>query len=244
MSKVEITGNKAVIRLSEVQAELKTRLSPEDVSMSASIMNRAREKRDFLRKMFSGKLCPEECGYKDTTRSIPFGDFESEIMFVRKAPTRMEHVSMFSHSDTEGYMLMLILSKLGVNPEDFYFTDFMKCYPGEKIHAPSCVLCMKSYFLKELDIVKPKLIIAEGSQVLNALNSRVFESSVPCVPGMVSVTTIRGGMLVQASCIYDTSLMFDDIPESSVIEKKGSLWKQVNQIFHSYYQGGTNGKEN
>ena len=63
---------------------------------------------------------------------------------------------------------MLIIKKLGLNPDNLYFTDFIKC-PSRTLSEDSCWHCVVNYFLREIDYIRPKAIVFQGLTAINML---------------------------------------------------------------------------
>lgn len=238
---VKYEGDKAIINVKGIEDSISHVLSAGDIKATSNTIWGMRNKQGLMSLLFSRKGCNEKdgkCFYdKGLNKCVPYGNFSSKVVFIRKMPTEVEQAAMLSHSDSYAYILMTALGKLGFSPDDFYFTDFMKCYGGEKINGSACVNCMSAFLLKELDFLKPELIIAEGSEVMHALNSRIFESRVNVVPGKVEVTSIFNGRLVKTAAIYDTALMVNEKDPVKLQEKKNGLWVQLNNILSEYRKG-------
>ena len=132
-SKIEFEGNKIIIHKKQIQNELVGKLSEDDINLSKDIIKKNTDKRKLFLEILTSNRC-EDCqelnndySTKCSNRPGPYGTMMSDIVFVNKIPTVLECASMLSHSDTAGHFLMLIIKKLGLNPDNLYFTDFIKC---------------------------------------------------------------------------------------------------------------------
>jgi DNA polymerase len=83
-----------------------------------------------------------------------------------------------------GRMLRTMLWQAGLSPSDYYLTNVVKCRPpGNRVPTKeeiSC--CTQRYLLKELDQIRPNVVVAVGETALKFL--------LPEAPA--SITQIRG----------------------------------------------------
>ena len=156
-NKIEFNNNKIVVHKKEITNGLIGKISNEDIEICKNIINNNSEKRKLFLDLLTRSKCNDcqelnnDYSTKCLNRPIPYGNMSSDIVFVNKIPTVLECATMLSHSDTAGHFLMLIIKKLGLNPDNLYFTDFIKC-PSKTISEDSCWNCVVNYFLKEMYI--------------------------------------------------------------------------------------------
>lgn len=171
---VEFKDDKIVIHKKQITDRLAGKITDNDIELSKNLVERNIANRMLLLDIISGKGCQgcselnneyfQKCG----NRVLPYGNFSSNIMFVGKVPSVSECVSTVTHSDAEGHMLMLILSRMGFNPDNLYFTDFVKC-PSKNISVDECLHCAMTYFAKEVYQIQPKAIVFQGISSMNLL---------------------------------------------------------------------------
>ena len=173
-SKIEFEGNKIIIHKKQIQNELVGKLSEDDINLSKDIIKKNTDKRKLFLEILTSNRCKDcqelnnDYSTKCSNRPGPYGTMMSDIVFVNKIPTVLECASMLSHSDTAGHFLMLIIKKLGLSPDNLYFTDFIKC-PSRTLSEDSCWHCVVNYFLREIDYIRPKAIVFQGLTAINML---------------------------------------------------------------------------
>lgn len=173
-TKIDFEDNKIIIHRKQIRDELVDKLSEEDINLSKDIIKGNTDKRRLFLDILTSNRCKDcqelnnDYSTKCSNRPGPYGTMMSDIVFVNKIPTVLECASMLSHSDTAGHFLMLIIKKLGLNPDSLYFTDFIKC-PSRTLSEDSCWHCVINYFLKEIDYIRPKAIVFQGLTAINML---------------------------------------------------------------------------
>lgn len=173
-TKIEFEDNKIIIHRKQIQNELVGKLSEDDINLSKDIIKKNTDKRKLFLEILTSNRCKDcqelnnDYSTKCSNRPGPYGTMMSDIVFVNKIPTVLECASMLSHSDTAGHFLMLIIKKLGLNPDSLYFTDFIKC-PSRTLSEDSCWHCVVNYFLREIDYIRPKAIVFQGLTAINML---------------------------------------------------------------------------
>ena len=236
-NKVLFEDSKVTIHKNEITSSLVGKLSNEDIALSESLINDMRDKRNLLLDLITGKGCKNcqelnndyllKCGNKP----IPYGNTSSDVVFVKRVPSVLECACMLSHSDTAGHFLMLIIKKMGFNPDDFYYTDFIKC-PNQNITVDACWNCVVNYFLKEIHYIKPKAIVFEGLAIVKTLSQEKILLNLPDALeyGIVYDSFfINENFPVKIVGIYDLDMVLqkegDDLQQC-----KNVLWLNVQNI--------------
>jgi uracil-DNA glycosylase family 4 len=235
----EETGKeKIVIHKSIIKDELKNKISDKDIERSQELISSMSK----IRKIYFDLLSETGCSNKYNScaelesdyiknqcrnKSLPFGNINADIMFVKKIPSVLECGSLMSHSDTAGHFLLLILDKIGKKPTDFFFTDFIKC-PNPKIDIDSCWQCAMNYFMKEVCVIKPKLLIFEGTSALKAL---MYEKIITGINDIQYGEVYNVNFLehsTQVMCIYDIDLVLQK-EGKELQDAKNNLWMFINK---------------
>jgi DNA polymerase len=107
------------------------------------------------------------CELSKSRKNVVFGEgnIESNIMFVGEGPGMMEDESGRPFVGRAGAVLTkMIENVLSLKREDVYIANIVKCRPPNNRvptidEANSC----KEYLFKQIDIIKPKIIVALGS---------------------------------------------------------------------------------
>ena len=228
-NKVEFNDGKIIVHKKQIQNELVNKFSESDIKLSEQLVKENSDKRRLTLEILTSQNC-KDCQElnndyltKCTNRPVPYGNMSSDIVFVNKIPTVLECATMLSHSDTAGHFLMLIIKKLGLNPDNLYFTDFIKC-PNRTISENSCWQCVANYFLKEISYINPKAIIFQG---LNAINMLANDNVLLDMPDKI-----------EYGIVYDSYFMTKDKPVkilgiydlNMVLQKEGDELQQCKNI--------------
>lgn len=228
-NKIEFNDGKITVHKSKITEILAGKLSEDDIKFSEQIVTENMKKRKLFLEILTSNNC-KDClelnnnySSKCLNRPAPYGSMSSDIVFVNKIPTELECVMSLSHSDSVSYFLMLIIRKLGLNPDDFYFTDFIKC-PSKNISEESCWHCVVNYFLKEISCIQPKAIVFQGLSAIKILSSSDILLDIP--------DNIEYGI------IYDSYLVTKDRPVkilgiydlNMVLQKEGVELQQCKNV--------------
>lgn len=110
------------------------------------------------------------------------GNANAKIVFIGEAPGRDEDIQGRPFVGRSGQLLTRALKSVGLNREDVYITNIVKCRPpNNRKPIPTEVAFFKPILLNELKIIRPKVICTLGSSALESLISEPF-----------SMTKIRG----------------------------------------------------
>lgn len=239
--KVRFQDEKIIVNREAISQELQGKMSDEDITLSESIISDMREKRMLTTKILTGYNCGNCAELKNdyianqcTNKATPYGNMNADVLFASKMPTVLECGTFLSHSDTAGHFLMLILNKLGYNPDEFYFTNFVKC-PNPKISLDDCWHCAVSYFLKEVNLIKPKILVCEGLSLLKILRD---ENIILNIPNKIEYGVIYDSYFISEKTpikvisIYELNLALQK--EGADLQQcKNALWIQLSNIVQS-----------
>jgi uracil-DNA glycosylase family 4 len=104
--------------------------------------------------------CPsfKGCG----TKAMGYGSFNSPVMIVSDRSTEDDAQWGQAMVGTDGFLLTLLLNKLGVDRQTVYVTNLIKCFKADHIpgndEANQCLV----HLAKEIDVIKPAVIITLG----------------------------------------------------------------------------------
>ena len=113
------------------------------------------------------------CDLSKTRKNILFGqgNNNAKIMFISDEPTKSEDsLKQYYVGKTGELLANMIENVLPLKKEDVYITSLVKCrsVDGFKTsHFNSC----SSYLHKQIDIVKPKIIVALGEKTFQYLTN-------------------------------------------------------------------------
>jgi len=121
-------------------------------------------------------------------RQIVFGvgNPEADLMFVGEAPGADEDVQGEPFVGRAGQLLTKIIEAIGLKREDVYIANVIKCRPpGNRNPEPDEVAQCEPFLFRQIEIIKPKVIVALGKfaaqtllrtlDPISRLRGRVFD---------------------------------------------------------------------
>jgi DNA polymerase len=129
---------------------------------------------------------------KTRKNSVPGkGNFQADIIFVGEAPGRNEDQKGEPFVGIAGQRLSLALQEVGVSREAVYITNVVKCRPpNNRVPTISERNTCRDYLLKEISIIKPKIICILGNTAFNS------------ILGGSEITKYRGKIVKKDNQIY------------------------------------------
>ena len=101
------------------------------------------------------------------------GNPQAKIMFVGDIPLEIEDNIGAIFLGRGGEMLTAMIKKvLKLSREQVYITNLLKCHPllTKEVHESEFHIC-KAYLFKEIELVKPKVIVALGERAYHYLTN-------------------------------------------------------------------------
>jgi DNA polymerase len=98
-------------------------------------------------------------------RQIVFGvgNPEADLMFVGEAPGADEDEQGIPFVGRAGQLLTKIIEAIGLARDDVYIANVIKCRPpGNRNPEPDEVETCEPFLFRQIDIIKPKVIVALG----------------------------------------------------------------------------------
>jgi DNA polymerase len=98
-------------------------------------------------------------------RQIVFGvgNPNADLMFVGEAPGADEDIQGEPFVGRAGQLLTKIIEAIGLRREDVYIANVLKCRPpNNRNPEPDEVQQCEPFLLRQIDVVKPKVIVALG----------------------------------------------------------------------------------
>jgi len=91
------------------------------------------------------------------------GNPEADLMFVGEAPGADEDLQGEPFVGRDGQLLTKIIEAIGLKREDVYIANVIKCRPpGNRNPEPDEVEQCEPFLFRQIEIVKPKVIVALG----------------------------------------------------------------------------------
>jgi len=114
------------------------------------------------------------------------GNASAGLMFVGEAPGADEDVQGVPFVGRAGQLLTKIIEAIGITREDVYIANVIKCRPPQNRNPePDEVATCEPFLFQQIDIIKPKVIVALGKfgaqtllrtiEPISKLRGRVFE---------------------------------------------------------------------
>src|SRR5580765_2211375 len=105
-------------------------------------------------------------------RQIVFGvgNPHADLMFVGEAPGRDEDIQGIPFVGRAGQKLTQIIEAIGLKREDVYIANVIKCRPPENRNPePDEVATCEQFLFRQVDVIKPKVIVALGTFAARSL---------------------------------------------------------------------------
>jgi DNA polymerase len=99
-----------------------------------------------------------------TTLVFGVGNPNADLMFVGEAPGHDEDVQGIPFVGRAGQLLTKIIEAIGLRREDVYIANVLKCRPpNNRNPAPDEVATCEPFLFRQVDAIKPKVIVALGT---------------------------------------------------------------------------------
>jgi len=110
------------------------------------------------------KVCQKCELHKLRNNAVPGeGNVNSKIMLIGLGPGKEEDLQGRPFVGAAGRFLNELLARVGIKREDVYITNVVKCIPpNNKPTEKQIAICTSLYLDKQIEIIKPKLIITLG----------------------------------------------------------------------------------
>ncbi len=106
-----------------------------------------------------------ECALGHTRTHFVFGtgNPNADLMFAGEAPGRDEDLQGKPFVGRAGQLLTLMLQAIDLSREDVFIANVLKCRPpNNRDPLPEEIGQCEPYLLKQIDLIKPRLIVALG----------------------------------------------------------------------------------
>jgi uracil-DNA glycosylase len=117
-----------------------------------------------------------KCSLGNTRKNFVFGmgNPQADIMFIGEAPGQDEDLQGFPFVGRAGKLLDKMLFALKLKREEIYIANVLKCRPpNNRDPLPAEVELCEPYLKKQIDIIKPKIIVALGRISAQVLLKRI-----------------------------------------------------------------------
>jgi uracil-DNA glycosylase len=98
------------------------------------------------------------------------GNFNADLMFVGEAPGADEDEQGFPFVGRAGQLLTKIIESIGMQREDVFIGNINRCRPpGNRAPEPPETAACRPFLLREVAVVKPKVIVVLGATAAHNL---------------------------------------------------------------------------
>lgn len=98
------------------------------------------------------------------------GNPDSSLVFIGEAPGANEDIQGKPFVGRAGQLLDNMIIAMGKRPEDVYICNINKCRPPDnRKPLPDEMESCKPFLIRQLDVVKPKVIVALGATAVEGL---------------------------------------------------------------------------
>ena len=98
------------------------------------------------------------------------GRFDADVIFVGEAPGRSEDINGEPFVGAAGKKLDVILEDAGINRNDVYITNIVKCRPpNNRIPSKEEEMACTDFINQEIEIINPKIICVMGNTAYGTL---------------------------------------------------------------------------
>ena len=98
------------------------------------------------------------------------GNPDADLMFVGEAPGADEDIQGEPFVGRAGQLLTKIIEAMGMKRSDVYIANLIKCRPpGNRNPEPDEVVQCEPFMLRQVDTIKPRVIVALGKFAAQAL---------------------------------------------------------------------------
>ncbi len=107
----------------------------------------------------------QRCPLSETRTNVVFGegDPNADLMFIGEAPGFEEDKQARPFVGRAGQLLTKIIESIGLKRKDVFIANILKCRPpNNRNPLPSEIASCSPYLLKQIEMIKPKVICALG----------------------------------------------------------------------------------
>lgn len=175
------------------------------------------------------KVC-EKCSlHKGRNKAVPGnGSANADVMFIGEGPGKEEDKQGKPFVGAAGRFLNELLDSIGFDREDVFIANVVKCRPpNNRDPFPEEIKTCWPYLEKQINIIKPKLIVTLGRHSMNKFLPGLKISEVHGQPkrakGIWQMRQVYLPLFHPAVALYDPrkkEIMFDDFKKIPLILKK------------------------
>jgi uracil-DNA glycosylase len=140
-------------------------LQTNQISPSSEKIHSLQDKKQALAELKEAALNCTQCGICQSRRNVVFGEgsVDAKLMFIGEAPGMQEDIQGKPFVGKAGALLTKIIEAMGIKRDDVYIANCLKCRPPQNRNPlPSEIFACRDFFLKQIEIIGPKVICCLG----------------------------------------------------------------------------------
>ncbi|OGV18455.1 MAG: hypothetical protein A2X47_09865 [Lentisphaerae bacterium GWF2_38_69] len=129
----------------------------------------------FAELMSSVENC-KKCSLCNSRTNVVFGEGSShaELMIIGEGPGRDEDEQARPFVGRSGQLLTQMLGAMGFKRDDVFIANIVKCRPpNNRVPTPEEAKTCLPFLLKQIDIIKPKVLLLLGATPLKYILDKV-----------------------------------------------------------------------
>jgi len=187
-------------------------------------MSRQNQLDDIAKRIVDDKVCPE-LAEKATQLVFADGNPDADIVFIGEAPGKNEDQQGKPFVGAAGKFLNEMLEMIGLKRSDIYITNIVKYRPpNNRDPLPEEKAAFLPYLLRQLEVIKPKLVVTLGRHSMEYFLPKVRISAVHGAPKRVTLADGRKQVILPlfhpAAALYNGTMrqtLIDDFAQIPTI---------------------------
>lgn len=138
----------------------------ENILLKLSQEERGKMKKVLWDEAQKAALSCTACSLASTRNKVVFGDGDpnSELLFIGEGPGADEDAQGIPFVGRAGQLLTQILTAAGINREEVYITNIVKCRPPEnRVPTPAETVICDRHLQTQIMLMNPRLIVLLGN---------------------------------------------------------------------------------
>lgn len=130
-------------------------------------MSKAEQLSSLAEEIVASKVCPE---LAESAIQLVIGDGnpDAEVLFIGEAPGAQEDKQGLPFVGASGKFLSEMLASIGMERQDVYITNIVKYRPpANRDPLPAEIAAFMPYLKRQIEIIKPLLIVFLGRHSMN-----------------------------------------------------------------------------
>ena len=169
----------------------------------------------------------QKCRLHQTRTNFVFGagDAHAGMVFVGEAPGHDEDLQGKPFVGRSGKLLDEVLASLGYSRKEFFICNILKCRPPDnRDPLPDEIKLCEPYLWRQLELIKPKLIVSLGGVAANVL----LKTKIAVYKLRQEVHYFRG---IPLSVTYHPSYVLRNLPKNRPVFEDDM--KQILDYYHN-----------